>query len=257
MEKPRRVALLVTCLVDEIMPEIGLATVRLLQRAGLEVDFPTAQGCCGQPFYNSGFRDQATDLARRTIEVFEPYDYVVAPSGSCVTMVRVEYPHLFSDQPDWQRRSQALAAKTYELSQFLVQVLGWQPSVEAAGRGKPITYHDSCHMRRLLGLRDEPRQLLAAAGAELHEMEESERCCGFGGLFSLRLPETSNAMTADKLRQALKTQASILVTADPGCLMQIRGLLGDEERLQARHLAVVLEELTRPAKPGRTEGPAS
>jgi L-lactate dehydrogenase complex protein LldE len=249
MDKSLRVALFVTCLVDQLMPEIGLATVRLLQRAGLEVDFPTAQTCCGQPFFNSGFRSQATDLARRTIEVFEPYDHVVAPSGSCVSMVRVEYPHLFRDQPEWHQRALALAAKTHELSEFLVRILGWQPTPgQAAGgaAGPAYTYHDSCHMLRLLGLRDEPRQLLRAAGAELHEMEEPERCCGFGGLFSIRLPEVSNAMTADKLRQAREAQAATLVTADPGCLMQMRGLIGDEERTAVRHLATVLEELTRP-----------
>lgn len=237
MTAPHRVALFVTCLVDQVLPEVGVATVRLLRRAGYEVDFPQSQTCCGQPFFNSGFRDQARTLAQRMIEIFEPYDYVVAPSGSCTAMVRTEYPHLFDELPGWRRRAQRLAAKTYELSEFLVQVAGWQPG--PAAPGQRVTYHDSCHMKRLLHLHDEPRSLLAAAGAEIVEMSEADRCCGFGGLFSVRMPEVSNAMTAEKLRQAQESGAPVLVTCDPGCLMQMRGLVGDGLRVE--HLAVVLE----------------
>jgi L-lactate dehydrogenase complex protein LldE len=196
-----------------------------------------SQTCCGQPFFNSGFRDEARRLAQRMIEIFEPYEVVVAPSGSCTAMVRVEFPHLFDELPGWRRRAQRLAAKTYELSQFLVQVAGWQPELVAAGLR--VTYHDSCHMNRLLHLHDEPRSLLRAAGAEIVEMSESDRCCGFGGLFSIRMPEVSNAMTGEKLRQARETGAPVLVTCDPGCLTQMRGLVGEGVRVE--HLAVVLE----------------
>ena len=232
-----RVALFVTCIVDQALPEVGVAAVRLLRKAGYEVDFPVSQTCCGQPFFNSGFRDEARRLAQRMIEIFEPYEYVVAPSGSCTAMVRVEFPHLFDELPGWRRRAQRLAAKTYELSQFLVQVAGWQPGQIA--QGLRVTYHDSCHMNRLLHLHDEPRSLLRAAGAEIVEMRESDRCCGFGGLFSIRMPEVSNAMTAEKLRQAEETDAPVLVTCDPGCLTQMRGLVGEGVRVE--HLAVVLE----------------
>ncbi|MFZ2358939.1 MAG: (Fe-S)-binding protein [Anaerolineae bacterium] len=232
-----RVALFVTCIVDQALPEVGVAAVRLLRRAGYEVDFPMSQTCCGQPFYNSGFRDEARRLAQRMIEIFEPYEAVVAPSGSCTAMVRVEFPHLFDELPGWRRRALRLAAKTYELSEFLVNVAGWQPEQSAAGL--QVTYHDSCHMNRLLHLHDEPRSLLRAAGAQIVEMSESDRCCGFGGLFSIRMPEVSNAMTAEKLRQAEESGAPVLVTCDPGCLTQMRGLVG--AGLRVEHLAVVLE----------------
>lgn len=237
MPTPQRVALFVTCLVDQALPEVGVATVRLLREAGYQVDYPLSQTCCGQPFFNSGFRDEARRLAQRMIEIFEPYEAVVAPSGSCVAMVRAEFPHLFDDLPGWRRRAQRLAAKTYELSEFLVHVARWQPRRTA--EGLRVTYHDSCHMSRLLHLRSEPRALLTAAGAQIVEMSEADRCCGFGGLFSIRMPEVSNAMTSEKLRQAEETNAPVLVTCDPGCLTQLRGLVGDGLRVE--HLAMVLE----------------
>jgi L-lactate dehydrogenase complex protein LldE len=255
MPPSQRVALFVTCIVDQALPEVGVAAVHLLRKAGYEVDFPMSQTCCGQPFFNSGFRDEARTLAQRMIEIFEPYLYVVAPSGSCTAMVRAEFPHLFDELPGWRRRAQRLADKTYELSEFLVHVAHWQPARPAAAPRSPgpeagdpqaplpalrVTYHDSCHMNRLLHLHDEPRSLLRAAGAEIVEMSESDRCCGFGGLFSIRMPEVSNAMTAEKLRQARSTDAPVLVTCDPGCLTQMRGLVGDEVRVE--HLAVVLEQ---------------
>ncbi len=238
MPHPQRLALFVTCLVDQILPEVGVAAVRLLRRAGYQVEFPAAQTCCGQPFFNSGFQEEARRLARRMIAVFEPYDYVVAPSGSCVSMVRVEFLHLFADEPDWQARAAGLAAKTYELSEFLVKVARWQPEATEVAATK-VTYHDSCHMNRLLHLKQEPRSLLTAAGLTIDEMPEADRCCGFGGLFSVRMPEVSNAMTAEKLRQARNTAAAALVTCDPGCLMQMRGLVDDSLRVE--HFAVVLE----------------
>jgi len=237
-----RVALLVTCLVDQIMPEVGVATVRLLRRAGYEVDFPTDQTCCGQPFFNSGFRDQAIKLAKRAIEIFEDYSAVVLPSGSCTTMIRAEYPHVLEPWLDWHQRARRLAAKTFELSEFLVHQAHWQPL--AAANAPSVTYHDSCHMNRMLHLKQEPRALLSAAGCTLVEMAESDRCCGFGGLFSIRMPEVSNAMTAEKLRRAASVETDLLVTADPGCLMQMRGLIKNTH-LRAEHLAVVLEEITR------------
>jgi len=245
MPSPARphVALFVTCIVDQSLPEVGIAAVRLLRRAGFEVDFPTSQTCCGQPFFNSGFRNEARRLAQRMIEIFEPYDLVVAPSGSCVAMVRTEFPHLFESGSSWHQRAQQLAVKTYELSEFLVNVARWQPAPTeeetTSGYGLRVTYHDSCHMNRLLHLKQEPRELLASAGYQIDEMSESERCCGFGGLFSIRMPEVSNAMTADKLRQARETEATTIVTCDPGCLLQMRGLVNDGLRIE--HLAVMLD----------------
>ena len=197
------------------------------------------QTCCGQPFSNSGFRKEARKLAQRVIEIFEPYDYVVLPSGSCAAMVRAEYTHLLDGESNaWKERARKLAAKTYELSEFLVHVAGWQP--EPARYPAPVTYHDSCHMSRLLHLKEEPRSLLRSAGHQLDEMAESDRCCGFGGIFSVRMPEVANAMTADKLHRANDTGAPVLVTSDPGCLMQMRGMLDDQVRVV--HLAQLLEE---------------
>ncbi len=242
MSDSKCVALMVTCMVDQIMPEIGVAAVKLLRRAGYTVEFPAGQTCCGQPFFNSGFRDQAAALARRTVELFEDYAAVVLPGGSCASIIRTEYPHLLAEWPGWRERAEILAAKTFELSEFLVHQAGWQPF---SAPGAPcVTYHDSCHMNRILGLKAEPRALLTAAGCTLVEMNEPDRCCGFGGVFSIRMPEVSNAMTSEKLRRAAATEASVLVTSDPGCLMQMRGL-ARHAGVRAEHLAVVLEELTR------------
>ena len=241
MNSDTPVALCVTCLVDQIMPEVGVAAARLLLRAGCAVDFPQAQTCCGQPFFNSGLRQEARRLAQRAITIFEPYEAIVLPSGSCTAMIRLEYPHLLADDPAWQGRALALAAKTYELSEFLTRQPGWQPIPHP--EAPTVTYHDSCHMCRLLHLHQEPRALLAAAGCSLHEMAEPDRCCGFGGLFSLRLPEVANALADEKLRQATETGAETLVTADPGCLMHMRGLSNaDSPRLV--HLATLLDELS-------------
>jgi L-lactate dehydrogenase complex protein LldE len=253
-------ALLATCLVDQVLPEIGVATAALLERTGHTVDFPEAQTCCGQPFFNSGYHADAVRLAKRTIEIFEPYETVVLPSGSCAAMIRVEYPHLFHDDPAWLPRAEALAARTFEFSEFLIRfdllpiprtgsADNPPPFTFAQGRIRPsahspATYHDSCHMCRLLGLRDEPRSALEKTGVTIEEMAEPDRCCGFGGTFSLKMPEVSAAMTREKLRLASETGAAILVTADPGCLMQMRRF-ADEAGVRVEHLAVVLEERTR------------
>lgn len=254
--KARKVSLFVTCVVDQALPEVGVSTVKLLRRAGYEVDFPLEQTCCGQPFFNSGLRHEARKLARRTIDVFADADTIILPSGSCTSMIRNEYAHLFEAEPLWQKAAQMLAAKTFELSEFLVQQAGW-PVAAPAGKdtqgrqadGKEeettLTYHDSCHMCRLLGLRQEPRQLLEETGHAIVEMEESDRCCGFGGVFSIRMPEVSNAMTAEKLRLARQTGVRTLVTSDPGCLTQMRGMLRPGEDLRVEHLATILEEASR------------
>jgi L-lactate dehydrogenase complex protein LldE len=242
MNNQPRVAFFVTCIVDQLMPEVGTASVRLLQRAGYAVDFPPEQTCCGQPFINSGFHEETIRLAKRTIEVFEDHEAVVLPNGSCTSMIRLEYSHLFTDQPGWLEAAQKLASKTYELSEFLVHKADWQP---APTKDTPIvTYHDSCHSNRTIHVSNEPRKLLSAAGCSIIEMQEADRCCGFGGLFSLRVPEVSNAMTAEKLTQAKETGAEIMVTIDPGCMMNMRGH-PLAEGIRVEHLATVLEEVTR------------
>ncbi|MBN2045775.1 MAG: (Fe-S)-binding protein [Anaerolineales bacterium] len=234
------IALFTTCMVDQMFPEIGVAAVNLLRRTGRKVAFPPEQTCCGQPFYNSGFWPQARDLAKATIQALEPYHAVVIPGGSCAGMIRVEYAHLFEDQPDWRVRAAALGAKTFEFSEYLAANLTLSPKSE---QPTPVTYHDSCHMLRVAGIKHQPRQLLEQVGCQITEMRESERCCGFGGLFSVKMQPVSKAMTAEKLSQANQTATGLLVTSDPGCLMQMRANqpLGDPLRID--HLAVVLEEL--------------
>lgn len=237
------VALFVTCLVDQALPDIGVNTVKVLRRAGYAVIFPAAQTCCGQPFFNSGLRSEARKLAEQTIAALADADVVVLPSGSCASMIRNEYVHLFEDDPLWRQAAQMLAAKTYELGEFLT-VYEAELALDSAPKDD-VTYHDSCHMCRLLGLRDEPRALLHEAGHNVREMEEADRCCGFGGVFSVRMPEVSNAMTAEKLRQARATGVTTLVTSDPGCLMQMRGMLAEDDTLRVEHIATILEQESR------------
>ncbi len=241
MSISKSVAFCVTCLVDQVMPEVGVAAVRQLRRAGFAVEFPAGQTCCGQPFFNSGYTKEAARLARHTIDTFAEYEAIVLPSGSCTTMIRSEYIHLFADEPQYHYRARRLAGNTYELSEFLALQQNNTPSPPSPSRAGPVTYHDSCHMCRILGLRAQPRRVLQQAGIAVQEMAESDRCCGFGGLFSIRMPEVSNAMTAAKLQRAKETRVERVVTADPGCLLQLRGLAAEYD-LEIVHLAVALEE---------------
>lgn len=235
------IAIFITCMVDQMFPEIGAAAVRLLRRTGAKVVFPAGQTCCGQPFSNSGFVREALPLAKNTIEVLEPYEVVVVPGGSCTGVIRNEYLDRFAGDPRWEGRAKALAAKTFELSEYLYSHLELKPK---SAKPTPVTYHDSCHMLRIAGIKDPPRVLLRQAGCEINEMRESERCCGFGGLFSVKMRPVSQAMTAEKLRQADETHTGLLVTSDPGCLMQIRANLPAKTGLRVEHLAVVLEALS-------------
>lgn len=250
MDTSEPVALFVTCLVDQFYPEIGVAAVKLLRRAGYRVAFPMGQTCCGQPFFNSGFRREARRLAKRTVDLFADYEAVILPGGSCAAMLRAEYPHLLADDVKYVHRARRLSEHTFELSEFLVQQAQWPAAQHraddrtASSAGEAVTVHDSCHMCRTLGLREEPRTLLSRAGYRIEELAESDRCCGFGGLFSLRFPEVSNAMTSEKVQQAADSGAAILVTADPGCLLQMRGLAG-ELGPRVEHIAVMLEQSTR------------
>lgn len=232
-------ALFVTCLADQVAPETGRAAVHLLEAAGCVVAFPAAQTCCGQPAYNSGYPGDARRVARHFIEVFEPYEAVVAPSGSCAAMVKRHYPHLFEGDKAWRERAEAVAGRTYELTQFLVDVLG--RSDLGARAGARVTYHASCHLLRELGVSEPPRRLLEAAGVEVVEMKDPERCCGFGGTFAVGHPEMSVPMADAKLDQAVATGAGTLVACDTGCLLHLatraqhRGL-----DLELRHVADVV-----------------
>ncbi len=232
-----RTALFVTCLVDQLFPEVGEATVRLLEGCGRRVEFPAAQTCCGQPAYNMGHAPEARRLAQRMIEIFEPYDEVVAPSGSCVSMVRVHFPELLHAEPAWRRRAEGLAAKTFELTELLHRE-GYQPgSTHSSGR---VAYHPSCHLLRELGVSEQPCELLRQVeGLELVELEEV--CCGFGGAFSAKMPELSGAMLEAKLTAVEESGAEVLTATDCGCLMHLAGALNRRKsRLKVRHVATIL-----------------
>jgi len=234
-------ALFVTCLVDQFFPAVGEAAVRLLERCGRRVVFPRAQTCCGQPAFNMGYRSEARRLARRWIEIFEPYDEIVTPSGSCASMVRLHFPELFHDEPQWQERSRRLAERVFELTEFLA-AQGFT-AADCRFRGK-VTCHDSCHLTRELGVREPPRALLRQApGVELVEMADAGVCCGFGGAFSVKMPELSAAMLDDKLAAAEATGAEVLTAADCGCLMHLGGGLARRgSRLRVLHIAEILCE---------------
>lgn len=231
---------MVTCLGDVLFPEAGVATVRLLRRLGVTVDFPAAQTCCGQPHFNSGFHRDAADLARHTIGVFAGAERVVTPSGSCAAMVKLEYPELLKDDPAWHDKALDLARRTHELADFLVNVLKVE-DVGARFEGK-VTYHMACHLRGL-GLFTEPERLLRQVrGLEYVPLERRDECCGFGGSFAVRFPEISGAMVQDKASFIEKTGADTLVATDAGCLMNIAGCLRRRgSPVRVLHLAQVLE----------------
>ncbi len=238
--QPQVVSLFIQCLVDAMYPEVGVAMLKIFRKLDIPVDCPTNQTCCGQPAFNSGYRQQARVAARRFIEIFENKEVIVCPSGSCVTMVRHHYPQLFADEPDWQRRAEAVAGKTFELTQYLVDVLGID-EIRSRYSGK-ITFHDSCHALRTLGIKEQPRRLIAEiAGVELIEMNDSERCCGFGGSFAVKYPEISTAMAQDKVNNIIATGADAVVGVDISCLMNIQGLLSRKSsKIKALHIAELL-----------------
>ena len=235
-----RVALFVTCLVDLHRPSVGFAAIRLLEAAGCQVEVPRAQTCCGQPAYNSGDRATARDLAAGLLDAFGGYDYVVVPSGSCGGMLKAHMPHLFDDDPNLRARADALAARTFELVSFLVDVLKLD-TLSARWTGGPVTYHDSCAGLRELGIKEQPRRLLAAVGAEVKEMAEPEICCGFGGTFCVKYPEISVRMVSDKTRDIVASGAGTVLAGDLGCLLNIAGRLSREgQAVAVRHIAEVL-----------------
>ena len=242
-----RVALMVTCLVDMLRPSVGFAAVRLLEEAGCEVVVPR-QTCCGQPNLNSGDREGAKALARTMIAALEGHDYVVVPSGSCAATVVKDYPTLFDEGDPWRARAEDVAGRTHEIVSFLTDVMGVE-RVAARLEGR-VTYHDSCSGLRSLGVKAQPRKLLATVeGLELKEMTDAEVCCGFGGTFCVKYPDISNKMVSDKAANIAATGAGTLVAGDLGCLMNMAGKLSREGLpVKARHVVEVLA--------GDTETPA-
>lgn len=235
-----RVGLFVTCLVDLVRPQVGFAAIRLLERAGFDVDVPAAQTCCGQPAWNSGADRHAAEIARKVIDAFEAYEHVVAPSGSCAGMIRRHYPELFANDEAYLPKARALAQKTHELMSFLVRV-GRLERVDTKYPAK-VCYHDSCSALREMGVTSEPRQLLSSVdGLTLSELKDSQICCGFGGLFSVKYPEISERMADDKLADALASGADTLVGPDLGCLLHLAGRLERSgKQLKVHHAAEIL-----------------
>jgi L-lactate dehydrogenase complex protein LldE len=247
MSAERRVALMITCLADMFYPEVGEAIVAVLERLGVAVDVPAGQTCCALPLFNSGYHADAAGVARRTVGLFAHADTVVVPSGSCAWMVKHEYPGLLAGTPAGEAASR-LAGRTWEFSQYLVRALG-RTRFQTDTGGK-VTYHDSCHLLRGLHEAEAPRTLLRnLRGVELVELAGSDECCGFGGSFSVRLPEVSTAILDRKLANVEATGASCVVACDAGCLMQMRGGLGRRRSpVRAAHLAELLAH-ARPEAP--------
>ena len=236
-----RVGLFVTCLVDLMRPSIGFAALKLLEDAGCEVVVPATQTCCGQPGWNSGDRRSARELAEKLIDEFDDCAHVVVPSGSCAGMIRVHFPKVFESEPGMRARAERLGGRTYELTEFLAKV-AHRPRISSAFDGA-VTYHDSCSGLRELGLKAEPRKLLArVAGLRLVEMEECETCCGFGGTFSIKYGDISSAMAEKKCAHIEASGACAVVLGDLGCMLNIEGRLRRRGDTQTRvlHVAEVL-----------------
>ncbi|GGC83314.1 lactate utilization protein A [Thalassobacillus devorans] len=218
-----KVSLFITCLCDIMSSDVGKDTVEILEKVGCEVDFPELQTCCGQPAYNSGYLKESKESMKQMMRAFKDSEYVVGPSGSCVAMLH-EYPHIFKGDPEWEEAANDLAGKSYELTQFLVDVMG-VTDIGSKFKGT-VTYHPSCHMTRLLGVKDAPMTLLEnVKGLEFVELPVKEDCCGFGGTFAVKNPVISEQMVQEKTEHVTETGAEYLVGGDMGCLMNIGGRL--------------------------------
>jgi L-lactate dehydrogenase complex protein LldE len=235
-----RVSLFVTCIVDQVFPQVGIAMTQVLEQLGYQVDFPRGQTCCGQPAFNSGYPGEAATVARHFLDVFRDAEFIVAPSGSCAAMIEHHYEDIFANNRKLLERARALAPRVWEFSRFLLEVA----KVDDLGAryDAVVTYHDSCHALRELHIKDGPRRLLTKVqGLTLREMEAAEECCGFGGTFSVKFPEVSGGMARTKIDAILKTEAGAVVSIDSSCLMQLKGVI-DRAKLPIRtlHLAEIL-----------------
>lgn len=238
--KKIKVSLFITCLVDILFPQVGVSMVKVLKRLGVEVDFPEEQTCCGQPAFNSGFRQDAKVLAKRFISIFSQDGFIVSPSGSCTSMVRVFYKELFHDDQKMLDVVNILSSRTYEFSEFLVNVLKVD-DVGATYNGR-VTYHDSCHALRELRVQNEPRKLIKSVkGVDFVEMKFPDTCCGFGGTFSVKFPDVSVSILDEKIESIIESGADTVVSTDMGCLMQIGGAINRRKLpVKTIHIAELL-----------------
>ena len=236
--------LFVTCIVDQLYPNVGVSVVKILRKLGVTVGFPKDQTCCGQPVYNTGFSDEARSLAKRFLEQFRDSEYIVVPSGSCAATIRVFYQELFAEDEELLLEAKAIGAKTYEFSEFLVNVLKVENASDfGAMSEETIAYHPSCHLLRELGVRSEPQKLLdSVPGLAQKELKGAEICCGFGGTFSVKFPHISEGMVGDKIANIQASGANTVVSCDMSCLMNISGALNRQESdIKVRHLAQILD----------------
>ena len=238
--KKIKVSLFVTCLVDILFPQVGVSMFKVLKRLGVEVDFPEEQTCCGQPAFNSGFREDAKVLAKRFVSIFSQDGFIVSPSGSCTSMVRVFYKELFHNDQQMLEMVDLLSSRTYEFSEFLVNVLKVD-DVGATYNGR-VTYHDSCHALRELRIQNEPRKLIKSVkGVDFVEMKFPDTCCGFGGTFSVKFPDVSVSILDEKIESIIESGADTVVSTDMGCLMQISGAISRRKLpVKTMHIAELL-----------------
>ncbi len=244
-DQPQRkqVALFITCLTDQFYPRVGVAVTKILEHFGWDVVFPPDQTCCGQPFYNNGLHPEAADLARRMIRIFQPYPYVVTPSGSCCAMVREHFPKLLANDPNWKSAAEKFAASTYEFVEFLDKVL----HVDLSGLNLPaertVTYHYTCHLRGI-GATDQSIRLLKQLGnLKFAPLEKSDQCCGFGGTFAVNYPHISGSIVQDKVQCIAQTQAQTVVCNDAGCTMNIAGMCNRQGvPTEVKHIAELISE---------------
>ena len=240
MPRVKSITLFIQCLVDGLYPEVGEAFLSLFKQLGIQVDCPVDQTCCGQPAFNSGYWKSARIAAKKFILTFQDAEWIVCPSGSCVSMVKHHYPDLFKDDPAWAQRAHQIGERTFELSQFLVDILG-VADLGAVFRGM-VTYHDSCHLLRTLGIQEQPRKLIQhVKETEFIEMRDPDRCCGFGGTFAVKYPQISTAMVDVKVQNIIESGADVVTGCDISCLMNIQGRLSRlGSSVKVMHLAQLL-----------------
>jgi L-lactate dehydrogenase complex protein LldE len=237
------VALFITCLTDQFYPQVGIAVTKVLEHFGCRVEFPSAQTCCGQPFFNNGFHPESAKLAKRFIEIFEPYEYIVSPSGSCCAMVREQYEYLLKDDAKWAPRMHKVTHRTFEFVEFLDKVLKVDLSSLKLPSQESITYHYTCHLRGI-GVKDEGVRLLQQMGnVDFRAMEKTDQCCGFGGTFAIKYPAISGAIVEDKVQCIADTKAKTLICNDAGCTMNISGMCHRQGiDVRTRHIVELMAE---------------
>ena len=238
-----QVAMFITCLTDQFYPRVGVAVTKILEQFGCDVHFPDAQTCCGQPFFNNGFHPEADKLAKRFVEIFEPYQYVVTPSGSCCAMVREHFPELLEKDPAWKAGMERVCGRTFEFVEFLDKVLGVQLAQFRLPQPETVSYHYTCHLRGI-GVKDEGVKLLKQIGnVDFTPLERTDQCCGFGGTFAAKYPEISGAIVADKAKCIADAKVSTLICNDAGCTMNISGMCHRQGiPTQVRHIAELMAE---------------